>query len=124
MNPMANLSPPSPSRSPGPSRMSRKWARKCERYCCIGATYFPLVFVYSITTWAVWVETTIGFLADGSRTHWIGRLHCRKQNFTKLISHRKGDVISRNHYISPPELVIHDCGLHESRNYHGRKPWI
>ncbi|THV53571.1 hypothetical protein BGAL_0047g00230 [Botrytis galanthina] len=73
MNPMANLSPPSPPRSPGPSRMSRKWARKCERYCCIGATYFPLVFVYSITTWAVWVETTIGFLADGSRTHWIGK---------------------------------------------------
>ncbi|KAB8295934.1 hypothetical protein EYC80_008754 [Monilinia laxa] len=70
---MATLSPPSPSRSPGPVRMSRKWARKCERYCCIGATYFPLAFVYSITTWAVWVEATIGFLADGSRTHWIGK---------------------------------------------------
>lgn len=69
---MATLPPPSPIRSPGPARMSRKWARKCERYCCIGATYFPLAFVYSITTWAVWVEITIGFLADGSRTRWIG----------------------------------------------------
>ena len=57
---MATLAPPSPTRSP--SRMPRRWARKCERYCCIGATYFPLFFVYSITTWAVWVEATIGFL--------------------------------------------------------------
>lgn len=57
---MASLAPPSPSRSP--ARMPRKWARKCERYCCLGATYFPLFFVYGITTWAVWVEATIGFL--------------------------------------------------------------
>ncbi|KAH8599996.1 DHHC palmitoyltransferase-domain-containing protein [Bisporella sp. PMI_857] len=49
--------------------MSRKWARKCERYCCIGATYFPLLFVYSITTWAVWVEATIGFISTDS---WVG----------------------------------------------------
>ncbi|KAM3066666.1 palmitoyltransferase for Vac8p [Clarireedia jacksonii] len=63
-----------PSRSPrSPTRMPRRWARKCERYCCVAATYFPLAFVYSITTWAVWVEATIGFLADGSRTRWIGK---------------------------------------------------
>jgi len=62
---MATLAPPSPSMSP--SRMPRKWARKCERYCCLGATYFPLV----ITTWAVWVEATIGFLP--ANTAWIGR---------------------------------------------------
>ncbi|PQE28367.1 palmitoyltransferase PFA3 protein [Rutstroemia sp. NJR-2017a BBW] len=53
--------------------MPRRWARKCERYCCVAATYFPLAFVYSITTWAVWVEATIGFLADGSKTRWIGK---------------------------------------------------
>ncbi|CZT08406.1 probable palmitoyltransferase PFA3 [Rhynchosporium agropyri] len=57
---MTTLAPPSPPRSP--TRMSRRWARKCERYCCIGATYFPLLFVYSLTGWAVWVEATIGFL--------------------------------------------------------------
>ncbi len=67
---MATLAPPSPSQSP--TRMPRKWARKCERYCCLGATYFPLVFVYSITSWAVWVEATIGFLP--ARTLWIGML--------------------------------------------------
>ncbi|KAG9232597.1 DHHC palmitoyltransferase-domain-containing protein [Amylocarpus encephaloides] len=51
--------------------MSRRWARKVERYCCLGATYFPLVFVYSITSWAVWVEATIGFLPVQSA--WIGK---------------------------------------------------
>jgi hypothetical protein len=70
MTVMATLAPPSPPRSP--TRMPRKWARKCERYCCLGATYFPLVFVYSITSWAVWVEATIGFLA--TKSIWIGLL--------------------------------------------------
>ncbi|KAH8672856.1 DHHC palmitoyltransferase-domain-containing protein [Tricladium varicosporioides] len=46
--------------------MPRKWARKCERYCCLGATYFPLFFVYSLTSWAVWVESAIGFLPSDS----------------------------------------------------------
>ncbi|RDW94970.1 palmitoyltransferase-2 [Coleophoma crateriformis] len=50
--------------------MPRKWARKVERYCCLGVTYFPLAFVYSITTWAAWVEATIGFLP--SKSSWIG----------------------------------------------------
>ncbi|RKF53283.1 Palmitoyltransferase pfa3 [Golovinomyces cichoracearum] len=58
------------SSSKSPKKMSPKWARKCERYCCIGVTYFPLFFVYSITTWALWVETTIGFLS--AKTSWIG----------------------------------------------------
>lgn len=63
---MAHTSPRSHSPVLESPRMAKKWARTCERYCCLGATYFPLVFVYSITTWAVWVEATIGFLADGS----------------------------------------------------------
>ncbi|TAQ85423.1 hypothetical protein B7494_g6241 [Chlorociboria aeruginascens] len=37
--------------------MPRRWARKCER----------------ITTWAVWVETSISFLA--SKTSWTGRAY-------------------------------------------------
>lgn len=36
-------------------------ARRCERACCTLATYFPLAFIYSITTWAVWVDAGIGF---------------------------------------------------------------
>ncbi|KHJ35486.1 putative palmitoyltransferase pfa3 [Erysiphe necator] len=50
--------------------MYLKLARKCERCCCLGATYFPLFFVYSLTTWALWVVTTIGFLS--AKTNWVG----------------------------------------------------
>lgn len=47
--------------------MVRKHLRKCERYCCLGLTYFPLAFVYSITSWAVWVEASAGFNYTKSR---------------------------------------------------------
>ena len=67
---MATLSLADPSQSSG--KMPRKWARKCERYCWLAFTYFPLVFVYSITTWAVWVESTIGFLPASVESAWIG----------------------------------------------------
>jgi hypothetical protein len=53
----------SPSHSPPPTPFRRKTkscARKCERACCAVATYFPLAFVYSLTSWAVWVEAGIG----------------------------------------------------------------
>ncbi|POS85662.1 hypothetical protein EPUL_002372 [Erysiphe pulchra] len=53
-----------------PKRMSPKLARKCERCCCLVATYLPLFFVYSLTTWALWVLTTIGFLS--TKTSWVG----------------------------------------------------
>ena len=58
---------PSPSSSPSPSptsmrRRPKGWARRCERCCCVAVTYLPLVFVYGLTTWAVWVESSIGFL--------------------------------------------------------------
>ncbi|KAL8650666.1 MAG: hypothetical protein Q9210_003695 [Variospora velana] len=42
-------------------RRPRSWTRKCERYCCSVVIYFPLAFVYGLTTWAVWVEAGIGF---------------------------------------------------------------
>lgn len=53
----------SPSSSPPPTpfrRRTKTFARKCERCCCAVATYFPLAFVYSLTTWAVYVEGAIG----------------------------------------------------------------
>ncbi|TVY13344.1 Palmitoyltransferase PFA3 [Lachnellula arida] len=68
---MATLAPPSPPNSPSRMPTPRGWARKVERCCCIGATYFPLFFVYSITSWAVWVEATIGFLP--TQGVWIGK---------------------------------------------------
>ncbi|KAI0122919.1 DHHC zinc finger domain-containing protein [Xylariales sp. AK1849] len=50
--------------------MARRWARRVERYCCNCITYFPLVFVYGLTTWAVWVVVSIG--SHKSKTSWIG----------------------------------------------------
>ncbi|KAI0402020.1 palmitoyltransferase PFA3 [Xylaria palmicola] len=54
--------------------MSRRWARRVERYCCGCLTYFPLVFVYGLTTWAVWVVIKIGsfHVAERQKTSWTG----------------------------------------------------
>ncbi|KZM20851.1 protein-cysteine S-palmitoyltransferase [Ascochyta rabiei] len=48
----------------------RAWARKVERYCCNTITYFPLLFVYGLTTWACWVEVSIGLVP--SKNAWTG----------------------------------------------------
>ncbi|KAI3321970.1 palmitoyltransferase PFA3 [Xylariaceae sp. AK1471] len=54
--------------------MSRRWARRFERYCCSCLTYFPLAFVYGLSTWAVWVVVSIGAFptAEEAKTSWIG----------------------------------------------------
>ncbi|KAM5344839.1 hypothetical protein ACJ41O_010701 [Fusarium nematophilum] len=49
---------------------ARRWARKMERACCAFATYIPLVFVYGLTTWAVWVVVNIG--SASTKSSWIG----------------------------------------------------
>ena len=70
---MATLSASS-SPSPAPlKRRSKNWARKCERYCCSVVAYFPLAFVYGLSTWAVWVEAQIGFLPNSKS--WTGETH-------------------------------------------------
>ncbi|KAF3047107.1 palmitoyltransferase for Vac8p [Didymella heteroderae] len=66
---MATLGSPSPPSSPNRMR-PRAWARRVERYCCNTITYFPLLFVYGLTTWAVWVEVGIGFVP--SKNAWTG----------------------------------------------------
>ncbi|EXJ78743.1 hypothetical protein A1O1_09145 [Capronia coronata CBS 617.96] len=68
---MPSYSTPSSSPPPTPSnRRLRSCARKCERGCCAVATYFPLAFVYSLSTWAVWVVASIGFGKSRSRHVW------------------------------------------------------
>ncbi|RMZ88489.1 hypothetical protein DV736_g4289, partial [Chaetothyriales sp. CBS 134916] len=69
---MSNRSTPASS----PQRLrSRSWrrtkrcARWCERCCCAMGTYFPLAFVYSLTTWAVVVEAGIGYGGGHARHH-------------------------------------------------------
>jgi hypothetical protein len=67
---MATLGSPSPPSSPSRTMRRRGWARKVERYCCNTITYFPLAFVYGLTSWAVWVQAGIGFVP--SRNAWTG----------------------------------------------------
>ncbi|KAK0735628.1 DHHC palmitoyltransferase-domain-containing protein [Apiosordaria backusii] len=49
---------------------ARRWARRIERTCCTCATYFPLAFVYGITTWAVYVLWSL--CSTPSRVTWLG----------------------------------------------------
>ncbi|KAK3327341.1 Palmitoyltransferase PFA3 [Cercophora scortea] len=50
---------------------ARRWARKLERYCCACATYFPLAFVYGMTSWAIFVLVTL--CSVPSKVSWLGR---------------------------------------------------
>lgn len=65
---MATLAQDSPSSSPTRSRKS--FARRLERCCCGGLAYFPLAVVYGLTTWAVYVEVSLGLQPGGGR--WVG----------------------------------------------------
>ncbi|KAE8355223.1 DHHC palmitoyltransferase-domain-containing protein [Aspergillus coremiiformis] len=67
---MATLAASPPSSPSWSKRRSRAWALRCERYCCVAASFFPLVFVYGLTTWAVYVEASIGL--KPSRNSWVG----------------------------------------------------
>lgn len=68
---MSAYSTPSSSPPPTPSRRrARNCARRCERACCALASFFPLAFVYSITTWAVWVVGSVGFGSHRSKHVW------------------------------------------------------
>ncbi|KAL4807601.1 DHHC palmitoyltransferase-domain-containing protein [Aspergillus unguis] len=67
---MATLAMSEPSSPSFPKRRPKAWALRCERYCCAAATYFPLAFVYSLTTWAVYVEASVGLKRSSSP--WIG----------------------------------------------------
>ncbi|ORY13160.1 DHHC palmitoyltransferase-domain-containing protein [Clohesyomyces aquaticus] len=69
---MATLGSPSPPQSPSRRMRRRGWARKIERSCCNIITYFPLLFVYGLTSWAVWVEAGIGF-APPIKNAWTGK---------------------------------------------------
>ncbi|KKA26610.1 hypothetical protein TD95_003427 [Thielaviopsis punctulata] len=48
----------------------RRWARRLERTCCGCITCLPLVFVYSLTSWGVWVVLSIG--SNPPPNSWMG----------------------------------------------------
>ncbi|KAI9856429.1 MAG: palmitoyltransferase for Vac8p [Trichoglossum hirsutum] len=70
---MATLGSPSPPSSPSYKHRRRSFVR-CERACCSLITYFPLAFVYGLTSWAVWVESAIGFRTTREKNGWGGLL--------------------------------------------------
>jgi ribosomal protein L40E len=55
------LPKPSTARRPAAS-----CARRCERGCCNFIIYFPLAFIYSTTTWAIWVLVSMAMLPEKS----------------------------------------------------------
>ncbi|OJD11357.1 hypothetical protein AJ78_07859 [Emergomyces pasteurianus Ep9510] len=69
MEAFSAVAPPSPPLSPS-KRRCRDFARRFERLCYNLFTYFPLAFVYGLTTWSVYVEAKIGL--QSTRSRWIG----------------------------------------------------
>ncbi|KAK5660106.1 hypothetical protein OQA88_13575 [Cercophora sp. LCS_1] len=51
--------------------MARRCARKIERACCQAASFFPLFFVYGLTSWAVFVQVSLSTV--DSKVWWLGR---------------------------------------------------
>jgi palmitoyltransferase len=49
---------------------ARRWARRLERWCCTCAKYFPLAFVYGLTTWAAFV--LVSLCSSPSKVSWLG----------------------------------------------------
>lgn len=57
--------------SPPFHRRRKSWARKMERCCCTTFAFFPLVFVYGLTSWAVYVEVDVSFLGLQTGLAWL-----------------------------------------------------
>jgi palmitoyltransferase len=53
---------------------ARRFARRLERSCWACAKYFPLVFVYGLTTWAVAV--LVSLCSSQTKVSWLGALPC------------------------------------------------
>ncbi|KAL1895836.1 palmitoyltransferase for Vac8p [Sporothrix stenoceras] len=65
--------PDHPPPSPPPDMHVRRLARRIERACCTCATYFPLAFVYGLSTWACWVVIHLGTTPEAySHSAWTG----------------------------------------------------
>ncbi|KAI5308683.1 hypothetical protein KEM55_005117 [Ascosphaera atra] len=48
----------------------RMLLRRAERSCCACVTCMPLAAVYSLTTYTVWVEMSLGFRP--TKSSWVG----------------------------------------------------
>ncbi|CAK4034330.1 Palmitoyltransferase pfa3 [Lecanosticta acicola] len=68
---MPTLASPRTTPSPPFHRRRKGWARKIERCCCTTFAHFPLVFVYGLTTWAVYVEVDVSFMGITAGHAWL-----------------------------------------------------
>ena len=106
----------SPSSSPSPmKRRPKSFTKKCERACCQTVTYFPLAFVYGLTTWAIWVEAGIGF-AHNSKG-WTRMIPLLSSSvFMKLIlACRRVYLLPGHHPLPSPKLVLYHRCLYRPR---------
>ena len=105
---------PSPPPSPSPmNRRPKRWAKKCERACCQTFTYFPLAFVYALTTWAVWVEAGIGLRSGASI--W-SKHYCYGHGCLLTRGCRYPHFFPWDHSLPSSKLVLHHRRLH--------RPWF
>lgn len=106
--------------------MARRWTRKLERYCCTCVTYFPLAFVYSMTSWAAYVDVSLS--TTPSRVTWLGRLTLSPvvniavapANLMLRSPHRSLLWLHRRRSLPPRQLVLHIRCLHFAREHHQR----
>lgn len=73
-SPLLSPDPADPS-SPANMRRRKSLVRRIERCCSVSLKHFPLLFVYGVTTWAVFTGVRICLVwpVDG----WIGRFRRR-----------------------------------------------
>jgi len=85
--------------------MARRCARKIERACCACATYFPLIFVYGLTSWAVFVTVSLSSL-DHSKVWWLGR----STGFTAIALYLMLNWCYTKAVFTPPGSTTNDNG--------------
>lgn len=110
---MALRTSTTPPMSPAFNRKRKSFARRCERLCCNVLSLFPLVFVYGLTTWALWVQVHIGFMQETAL--WTGTSFPRALQFRRLTEmHRSAHSNTSRRAIYAPQLVVYNSGLGRS----------
>ncbi|KAF6222071.1 hypothetical protein HO133_001157 [Letharia lupina] len=101
------------------NRRRKSWVRRCERACCSVVTYFPLGFIYGLSTWAIWVEAGIGIFT-GLNT-WTGTISSvigitlyllLNWSYTTAVFTDPGSPINRSSQSGYSHLPTHEPSAH------------
>ncbi|KUI63937.1 Palmitoyltransferase pfa3 [Cytospora mali] len=93
-----------------------RWARRFERCCCRCATYFPLLFVYGLTTWAVIVLCSIGY--NSPKSTWIGTW----SSFLGIVLYSLLNWSYTTAVFTPPGSTTNDSGYSTLPDHETRTP--